>query len=111
MSEKSLAEDLIRAARHARGKQANLTYSGREKSLARFAQFLWKTGFQIHATGRLKEKHLEAWAADMLARNRSKRTIANNMSHIRTALEGIKRRPFADKVSNTSLGIAGASRK
>lgn len=111
MSEKSLAEDLIRAARHARGKQANLTFAGREKSLARFAQFLWRSAFQIHTTGQIKEKHIEAWAAHMLALGRTKRTIANNMAHVRTALEGIKRRPFADKVSNSSLGIAGASRK
>jgi integrase len=46
----------------------------------------------------------------MIARGRSKRSIANNATHIRTALEGIGRRPFADKVSNASLGISGGSR-
>jgi integrase len=110
MSEKSLAADLSRAARHARGKQANLTFDGREKSLARFARFLWESGFQIHTTGQIREKHITAWAADMVERGHTKRTIANNMAHIRTALEGIKRRPFADKISNASLGIGGASR-
>lgn len=29
---------------------------------------------------------------------------------IRTALEGIGRRPFADKMSNAALGLSGASR-
>lgn len=110
MSQESLTADLCRAARRARGKQGNLTYKGREQALARFAGFLWNTGFQIHTTGQLKEKHIRAWSASMGARGRSKRTIANNLAHIRTALEGIKRRPFADKMSNTELGISGASR-
>ncbi|MFL9987122.1 integrase domain-containing protein [Paraburkholderia sediminicola] len=110
MSQESLTADLCRAARRARGKQGNLTYEGREQALARFAGFLWNAGFQIHTTGQLKEKHIRAWSADMDARSRSKRTIANNLAHVRTALEGIKRRPFADKMSNAELGISGASR-
>ncbi|MGF6777821.1 integrase domain-containing protein [Paraburkholderia sp. GAS334] len=110
MSEQSFTADLCRAARKARGKQGNLTYKGREQALARFAHTVWRDGYQIHTTGQVKEKHIEAWARDMAARGCSKRTIANNLAHLRTALEGIKRRPFADKVSNAALGIAGASR-
>ncbi|WP_334031701.1 integrase domain-containing protein [Burkholderia orbicola] len=110
MSHKSLTADLCRAARGARGKQANSTSKGREKSLARFARFLWDTGFQVHTTGQLKEKHLIAWSNDMRARGCSKRTAVNNMTHVRTALEGIGRRPFADKMSNAALGLSGASR-
>ncbi|MFP6557401.1 integrase domain-containing protein [Paraburkholderia sp. B3] len=110
MSHKSLTADLCRAARSARGKQAHHTRKGREQSLARFAIFTWEEGFQVHTASQLKEKHVEAWAADMLAHGLSKRTIANNMAHIRTALEGIKRRPFADKMSNAALGAGGASR-
>ncbi|CAE6946453.1 hypothetical protein R69608_05549 [Paraburkholderia nemoris] len=110
MSQESFTADLCRAARRARGKQGNLTYKGREQALARFAGFLWKEGFHIHTTGQLKEKHIRAWAAEMAARGCSKRTIANNLAHVRTALEGIKRRPFADKMSNMELGISGASR-
>jgi integrase len=110
MSHNSLAADLCRAARKARGKQADLTRKARELSLARLAAKLWELGFQVHMTGQLKEKHVEAWVADMQARGCSKRTIANNLAHVRTALEGIKRRPFADKMSNRALGIAGASR-
>jgi site-specific recombinase XerC len=110
MSQDSFAADLCRAARRARGKQANRTYSVREQALARLAHFLWRAGFQVNTTGQLKEKHIKAWAAEMVARGRSKRTIANNLAHVRTALEGIKRRPFADKMSNAALGIGGASR-
>ncbi|MBL3961297.1 integrase domain-containing protein [Burkholderia sp. KCJ3K979] len=110
MSHKSLTADLCRAARGARGKQANSTSNGREKSLARFARFLWDMGFQVHTTGQLKEKHLMAWSNDMTGRGCSKRTAVNNMTHIRTALEGIGRRPFADKMSNAALGLSGASR-
>ncbi|WP_414450682.1 integrase domain-containing protein [Burkholderia sp. 22PA0099] len=110
MSQQSLTADLCRAARRARGKQANLTYKGRALALARFASFIWQAGFQVHTTGQLKEKHLAAWVDDMAARECSKRTIANNLAHVRTALEGIKRRPFADKMSNAAFGIAGASR-
>jgi len=110
MSQESFTADLCRAARKARGKQGNLTYKGRQQALARFASFLWHTGFQVHTTGQLKEKHVRAWSADMDARGRSKRTIANNLAHVRTALEGIKRRPFADRLSNGSLGISGSSR-
>lgn len=51
-----------------------------------------------------------AWVADMTARDCSKRTIANNVAHIRTALEGIKRRPLSDKLSNKTLGVSGSSR-
>jgi len=46
----------------------------------------------------------------MVVRGRTKRTVANNLAHVRTALEGVQRRPFADKLSNHALGIAGASR-
>jgi hypothetical protein len=110
MSHKSLTADLCRAARRARGKQADGTRRGREQALARFAQFLWSAGYQIHTVGQIRDKHFRAWIEDMLERGRSKRTIANNATHIRTTLEGIGRRPFADKVSNASLGISGASR-
>jgi integrase len=111
MSDKSLAADLCRAARHARGKQASLTRNGRDQALARFARFLWVGGYQIFFVCQLKEKHVKAWAEGLAARGLSKRTIANNLAHIRTALEGIGRRPFADKMSNTALGVGGASRK
>ena len=110
MSQKSLAADLSRTARKARGKQGHLTRVARDSSLARFAGFLWQAGFQIHATGQIQEKHIEAWVANMMERSLTPRTIANNMAHIRTALEGIGRRPFADRMSNAVVGIAGASR-
>ena len=110
MSQQSLTADLCRSARRARGKQGNLTYKGREQALARFAGFLWRGGFQVHTVGQVKEKHIMAWVDAMVARECSKRTIANNLAHIRTALEGIKRRPFADKLSNGALGISGSSR-
>lgn len=110
MSEQSFTADLCRAARKARGKQGNLTYKGREQALARFAHVVWRDGYQIHTAGQVREKHIEAWASDMAARGCSKRTIANNLTHLRTALEGIGRRPFADKMSNAALGAAGASR-
>ncbi|NWK42873.1 integrase domain-containing protein [Ralstonia pickettii] len=111
MSHQSLTADLCRAARRARGKQANLTYKAREQALARFSRFLWESGYQIHITKQLREKHLRAWRADMAERDLSKRTVANNLAHIRTALEGIKRRHFADKMSNAALGASGSSRK
>ncbi len=110
MSQNSLTADLCRCARRARGKQANLTGKGREQALARLARFLWRAGYQLHQTGQLREKHLFAWADDMRARGLSARTIANNLAHTRTALEGIGRRSFADKMSNATLGAAGASR-
>jgi site-specific recombinase XerC len=110
MSYQSFAGDLNRAARRARGKQANKTRYAREQAYVRLARFLWERGFQIHTVRQLKRKHIAEWVNDMAARGCSKRTIANNLAHARTALEGIDRRPFADKVSNTALGIAGASR-
>ncbi len=110
MSHQSLAADLCRAARKARGKQANLTFKGREQSLDRFARFLWRAGYQVHTVAQVKEKHVVAWVDDMMSRNCSKRTIANNLAHVRTALEGIKRRSFADKLSNDTLGVSGSSR-
>ncbi|QGZ62106.1 integrase domain-containing protein [Paraburkholderia acidisoli] len=110
MSHKSLAADLCRAARSARGKQADHTRKGRDQSLMRFAVSVWEAGFQVHTAGGIKEKHIEAWAADMESRGLSKRTRANNLAHIRTALEGVGRRPFADKLSNSRLDAAGASR-
>lgn len=110
MSHKSLAADLCRAARSARGKQANHTRNGRDQSLARFAICVWEAGFQVHTVGQIKEKHVDAWVAGMQSRGLSKRTIANNLAHVRTALEGVGRRPFADKMSNARMGAAGASR-
>ena len=111
MSHQSLTADLCRAARRARGKQANQTYKAREQALARFSRFLWKSGYQIHTTNQLREKHLRAWRADMAERDLAKRTVANNLAHVRTALEGIRRRAFADKMSNAALGAGGSSRK
>jgi site-specific recombinase XerD len=110
VSHQSLTVDLNRAARRTRGKQATLTFRGREQALARFARLLWSAGFQIHTAGQVKEKHIVAWTDAMKARGCSRRTIANNLAHVRTALEGIKRRRFADKMSNAVLSIANASR-
>ncbi|NIF78879.1 hypothetical protein F3J20_16045 [Paraburkholderia sp. Cy-641] len=110
MSHKSLTADLCRAARRARGKQADHTRKGRDQSLMRFAICVWEAGFQVHTAGGIKEKHVEVWAADMESRGLTKRTRANNLAHLRTALEGISRRVFADRMSNSRLGVAGASR-
>lgn len=110
MSQNSLTEDLIEAAQKVRGKQGYHTNRGRKQSLARLASFLWQRGYQLHRTSQLKEKHIMAWVEEMKARGCSKRTVANNMAHVRTALEGIKRRPFADKLSNASLDVSRSSR-
>lgn len=110
MSEKSLTADLHRAAHKARGKQGDLPQRGRKQALARFARFQWTMGFEIHTVAQIKEKHFRAWTTDLALRGRTKRTIANNVAHLRTALEGAGRRAFADKLSNAELGIAGSSR-
>lgn len=111
MSAKSLTADLCRAARRARGKQSRDTHTSREQTLANFARFLWESGFQIHITRQLKEKHLVAWVASMKTRHLADRTIANYLGHVRTALCGIKREAFAARLSNAVLGIGGTSRK
>ncbi len=110
MSHVSLTKDLHHAARRARGKQAGSTRKARDQALARFARYLWDAGFQIHTTGQVREKHIRAWVADLRGRGRTARTVANSLAHVRTALEGIGRRAFADRLANAQLGVAGASR-
>lgn len=109
MSANSFSEDLRRAA----GTQgSHLTRESREKHFERFAEWCWKAGYQLHRVVQIKDRHIGRYMQSRLDAGISKRTLQNEMASLRKALRGAGRERYADapKISNTALGIGGASR-
>lgn len=109
MSAKSFSADLCRAAGTG---GAHLTRENREKHLTRFAEWCWKSGYQLHQVSQIGGKHIGRYVESRLADGASKRTVQNELANLRKALRGAGRERYAnsDAISNAALGISGASR-
>lgn len=109
MSAKSFAADLCRAAGT---DNSHETREDREKHLTKFAEWCWKSGYQLHQVAQIRDKHIGRYVQSRLADGISKRTLQNEMANLRKALRGAGRARYADgpTISNERLGISGASR-
>ena len=91
---------------------AHLTQEARRATFTTFAQAMREKGYGIHLAGQIGGKHLQAFVECRLAQGVRRRTIANEMSHVRAVLihcgkEGLARNPA---YSNKALGIGRGSR-
>ena len=105
----------LRADLHRVGYQlggAHLTQQARGVTFNNFASVMREKGYGIHSAQQIGGRHLQAYAAHRIAAGISKRTIANEVSHLRAVLrhagkEGLAKNPA---YSNKVLGTAGSSR-
>lgn len=109
MSQK-LAKNLNFLLQKASG--SHLTKEARAQTASDFARVLEEKKFQIKSVAQIKIKHLQAYISVLAERNLSARTIANRMSHLRTALRaaGKERMLLEDKAKNSALGVRTGSR-
>lgn len=91
---------------------AHLTREARSKTFKLFIAVLFGLGFQIADARQVGGRHLPPYVAARLAAGKSKRTIQNEMAHIRAVLRDCGKTGLADDphYSNKALGIGGASR-
>ena len=105
----------LRADLHRIGYQlggAHLTQQARGVTFNNFASVMREKGYGIHSAQQIGGRHLRAYVEQRIAGGISKRTIANEVSHLRAVLahcgkEGLARNP---EYSNKALGISGGSR-
>jgi site-specific recombinase XerD len=105
----------LRADLHRIGYQlggAHLTQQARGVTFNNFASVMREKSYGIQSAQQIGGRHLRAYAERRIAAGIGKRTIANEVSHLRAVLvhcgkEGLARNP---EYSNKALGISGGSR-
>jgi site-specific recombinase XerD len=108
---KSLKTEIRQATRGAGG--ATLTKVARENNLKAFVRILKNDlNIQLKSFENLKASQVQKYVDHLKEKGISDRTIQNKLAHIRSALEEKGRGHFAhgEKLSNATLGVAGASR-
>ena len=106
-----IRNELVKIATSAGG--SFKTVNDRQNIAIRIAELLKGNNVQITTIEHLKSKHIEDYISLRLASGMTKRTIQNEMAAIRVILRVANRIDLADskRISNSSLGISGASRK
>lgn len=90
---------------------SHLTQQARDSALQRFAGHCWDSGFQLANVSQVKVKHIRAFIEARQAAGVSARTLQNDVSHIRQALERAGRGQFvAEQLGSRQLGLEQASR-
>lgn len=109
---KQLSKQLITLARKSGG--SFKTVSDRARIAARLADSMLKLNIQIRDVANIKTNHVELYIKNRHAENISKRTMQNEMAAIRAIFSTAGRTKLADpnheRLSNTALGLSGASR-
>ncbi|EGT3611548.1 DNA-binding protein [Morganella morganii] len=109
---KALSREMHTLARQAGG--SFKTVADRVKIATRVADELAKLNIQIRSVDQLKSRHIESYMNARREQNIGLRTRQNEMSAIRAIFRVAGRHKLADpkheRLSNTALGIAGASR-
>lgn len=105
----------LRADLHRIGYQlggGHLTQQARGVTFNNFARVMREKGYGIHCAQQIGGRHMQAYVAHRLTGGISKRTIANEVSHLRGVLRHAGKQGLASNpaYSNKSLGIAGGSR-
>ena len=108
----SLKNELITIAHNGNG--SFKTRSDRETIVTRFSDRLQnELNIQVRTVEQIKVKYVEAYIALRLTEGISQRTLQNEMSALRSVLTASGRNEFVsqERLSNKSLGLAGASRE
>ena len=107
-----LSKQLVTLARQGGG--GFKTIADRSKIASRVAERIAKLNIQIRDVKHIKTNHIELYVKSRQAEGISKRTMQNEMAAIRNMLTVAGRKKLADpgheKLSNSALGLADASR-
>lgn len=111
MSKKtSLAKQFEYLANQRGGSHA--TREARALTARDFADSMKKANLQIREVKNIGTKEIKAYAQSLQERGLSKRTIANRLSHVRSAVASVGKEQMLGRqeLSNKSLGASGGSR-
>lgn len=88
------------------------TVDDRIHIVQRFSRHLRSLNIQIQRVEQIKVRHIECYVQARLAQEIGKRTLQNEMAALRGVLQQAGRRQVAEheRLTNKSLGLAGASR-
>lgn len=88
------------------------TVDDRIHIVQRFSRHLRELNIQIQRVAQIKVRHIECYIQARLAQEIGKRTLQNEMAALRGVLQQAGRRQVAEheRLTNKSLGLAGASR-
>ncbi|HCM1954866.1 TPA: integrase domain-containing protein [Salmonella enterica subsp. salamae serovar 9,46:z4,z24:z39:z42] len=88
------------------------TVDDRIHIVQRFSRHLRSLNIQIQRVEQIKVRHIECYIQARLAQEIGKRTLQNEMAALRGVLQQAGRKQVAEhsRLSNKSLGLAGASR-
>ncbi len=88
------------------------TVNDRIHIVQRFDHHLWALNIQIQRVAQIKVRHIESYIHDRLAQGIGKHTLQNEMASLRAVLQQAGRKQVAEhsRLTNKSLGLAGASR-
>ncbi|EFB7642814.1 DNA-binding protein [Escherichia coli] len=105
-----LEKEMKNLARQAGG--SHKTVHDRIAMAGRFCERLMEQNIQIRYVHHLKARHIEAYIQSRLAQGIQKQTLHNETAAIRKILTQAGREKLAqsERISNKSLGLAGASR-
>ncbi|AXW87009.1 DNA-binding protein [Lonsdalea britannica] len=105
-----LSLEMQTLARQAGG--SHKTVHDRLKIAERLASHLLSLNIQIRTVQHLKAKHIECYIAERLEQGITLRTLHNEMAAVRVMLRTAGRDKLADaeRLSNKTLGLSGASR-
>ena len=108
----SFRDQVLNLAKEANGSKK--TVHDRQVVVARLADYLQKCNIQIKDIDHLKSKHIQGYLESRLDIDGiSKRTGQNELACIRSVLRksGHEKMADADRISNKTLGLSGASRE
>jgi len=107
-----LAENLSKLAFLGTSGGSHDTRRERALQVSRFSNFLLSENIQIRTVDQIKTQHIENYVKNQLDNGKSKRSLQNEMAALRAVLRAAGREKLveSERLSNKSLGIAGASR-
>lgn len=107
-----LAVNLTKLAYQAIQGGSHDTKHERALHVQRFAQFLLDKNIQIRTLDQIKSSHIENYVSSQIYAGKSKRSLQNEMASLRAVLRtaGREKMVESERLSNRSLGLAGASR-
>lgn len=109
---KQLTKQLITLARKSGGSFKTVT--DRARIASRFSASMLKLNIQIRDVSNIKTNHVELYIKSRQSEDISKRTMQNEMAAIRAIFNTAGRTKLADpnheRLSNSALGLSGASR-
>lgn len=105
-----LGGEMTAPAKHGGG--SHKTVNDRIHNVQRFDHHLRMLNVQIQRVAQIKVRHIESYIHERLVQGIGRRTLQNEMASLRAVLQQAGRQQVAEheRLTNKSLGLAGASR-